>query len=265
MYGAADERDLYPVNASAIAWDITRTRRLVPDSIHGDHPTALILEDDDLSESEDEALQDHGIHATVTRAVDSSRQHWRSLSLVDFEANTGYFVFRTSGQKMELQEFRRNSSKANTGVIAVGVLTPEAPENHDIAELWVHRARMGYLIHIPELSLVVVGSMNGNVGLIRLTTMGTSDPVMGFRIEHTLPRLSDIQDPKMSRLRPFHEQAASWWCLHGIAASPIPESRPRSTPSSPNRRFRLLLHYRNHTVLSYELSRNSELEPLIVF
>jgi len=122
--------------------------------------------------------------------------------------------------------------------------------------------RMSMLIHVPELNLVVVGSLNGRVALLTLTkTSGSPDvhghPLRrGFRVDWVLPR----KEEEEKRIRP-------WCTLHGIAMSPVPSRhskrlevmdqrrvggyRPTSLPA----KYRLILHYVDHTILMYDIEK----------
>ncbi|OAA68482.1 Ribonucleotide reductase, transcriptional regulator CRT10 [Niveomyces insectorum RCEF 264] len=116
--------------------------------------------------------------------------------------------------------------------------------------------RCSLLQHVPEISLVVVGNMFGRVALLRPVKMNLRStqpslvvPQRSFRVEHVLPRL-----PEEERgLRPP-------CCLLGIAVSRIPEpcagqyqlfNTKKRTEAKIPRRWRLILHYMDHTVLQY--------------
>lgn len=119
------------------------------------------------------------------------------------------------------------------------------------------------MIHlIPELGVVVIGSGAGRAALLTLTKMKHANPPLsGFRIDWILPfKSQEDQD-----IRPTMP-------LMGIAVSPIqgqgnsgeiadenggaPEAR---CPSSrlETRRYRIMLIYAEHTVLSYEIGRST--------
>ena len=122
----------------------------------------------------------------------------------------------------------------------------------------IHMDRLNMLAAIPELSLVVVGSQIGRAALFSLTKLpdGYSKygPVVTCRLDLILPlkKHEDAWDPKPN----MH--------LLGIAVAPLQttttdESKEGKWP----RRWRLILHYVNHTILSYELWRDNK-DTLIV-
>lgn len=123
---------------------------------------------------------------------------------------------------------------------------------------------------IPELSLVVVGSCCGRVGLIRLTkARGGGEFRHGFRTEWILPRTDEDT----------HAESMVW--MVGMAVSRVPQPGARGLhlfPPSPSAtaatspekslfgrgysksrpydtvaRWRLLLHFMDHTILSYTI------------
>ena len=126
--------------------------------------------------------------------------------------------------------------------------------------------RLNMAAQIPELGIVIVASQAGRVALLTLTAKKGPKKrrdFYAFRLDWILPFKS--QEDK--ELRPVGP-------LHGIAVSPIQgqQSRPdmvdndgygrpqneswRAVESS--RRYRLMLMYYDHSVLSYEIGRTSE-------
>src|SRR3954447_7416218 len=103
--------------------------------------------------------------------------------------------------------------------------------------------RLCFVKMISELSLLVIGSQAGRVALITLTRPQISSPngpVVSFRLEKILPRKQEED----KGLRPNLP-------LFGMAVGPLQVSRK----GSGLKRWRLILHYYDHTVLSYEVSR----------
>jgi len=173
-------------------------------------------------------------------------------------------ILRSTGTDIELQPFDRRG----TAVTCKSVLVHHNHhgmrlEPYDLTKSCSERISM--LIHVPELHLVVAGSLNGRVALLTLTktvALVKDKPIRrGFRIDKVLPRKSE-EDMK---LRP-------WCCLHGMAMSRVPDrgargldlqrgDEPRALPLQ----FRLILHYMNHNILSYVISRREADGELLVF
>ena len=141
---------------------------------------------------------------------------------------------------------------------------------------WLHRFhRLNMLAQIPELGIVAVASQVGRVALLTLTRDKSNRVTVGFRLDRILP----LQAQEEEELRP---SAA----LMGMAVGPI-QGR-EFVPTTPDtddggflssgrgevwrafeecRRYRLLLTYLDHTVLSYEIGRSGigEGEKVLVF
>lgn len=128
-----------------------------------------------------------------------------------------------------------------------------------------HFSRLNMVTQVPELGLVLVASQIGRVSLLTLTHM-RSTKQLAFRLDCILP--SKEQEAKGERpMLP----------LLGMAVGPIQGREKRAGSASGgdspegrgkeawraiegSRRFRLMLYYCDHTVLSYELSRPSGME-----
>ncbi|RDL36762.1 uncharacterized protein BP5553_06114 [Venustampulla echinocandica] len=107
--------------------------------------------------------------------------------------------------------------------------------------------RLNMVTCIPELSLVVVASQAGVVALITLTKLedgfSTRGPVVMFRLDYILPFKN--------------HRTHSGTGLLGIAVSPVWTGQPGGSKSCAGpQRWRLILHYRNFHLLSYELYRD---------
>ncbi|KAK4691647.1 hypothetical protein P7C71_g5394, partial [Lecanoromycetidae sp. Uapishka_2] len=121
------------------------------------------------------------------------------------------------------------------------------------------------MIHqIPELGVVVVGSQAGRVGILTMTHWETKKQ-HGFKFEAIVP----FKSQEDQGLRPKV-------VLMGMTISPVqgyhlpnPNGTDESEPlprmqAGLSRRFRLLLIYVDHTVLSYEISRRAEDEVVVI-
>ncbi|ETS87575.1 hypothetical protein PFICI_01403 [Pestalotiopsis fici W106-1] len=105
---------------------------------------------------------------------------------------------------------------------------------------------------IPELSLVVAGSMSGRVALVTLTCDQYGQ--RGFKVELILPLKKDEED----QLRPLCP-------LYGVAVGPLPVGdRSEAHTPSMSRRYRIMMQYYDHNILSYEFSRGMESDVLTI-
>jgi hypothetical protein len=206
----------------------------------------------------------HLVKSTTFDRAPMSRFMRRNLTLL-----------RTTATDIEMQPL----DASYNGVICRSVLVsqcvrrPPEPLPHDLQSNLAERTSM--LCHVPELNLVVVGSLTGRVALLTLTKAGAKHKVFddgggsprvkrGFRVDWILPRLQE----EKARVRP-------WAPLHGIAISPIPHAAAKGLDLRPAKgghkymrtaRYRLLLHYADHTILKYDIARNAEDGPdLFIF
>jgi hypothetical protein len=110
----------------------------------------------------------------------------------------------------------------------------------------VHFERLIFRILIIDLGLVIVGSQIGRVALISLTRPEDSfshhGPITMFRVEHILPTYTH----EIQGFRPSVP-------LMGLAASPL-----QGQQMGERKRWRLIMHYTDHSILSYELSRGGD-------
>ncbi|KAF2855153.1 hypothetical protein T440DRAFT_386704 [Plenodomus tracheiphilus IPT5] len=112
--------------------------------------------------------------------------------------------------------------------------------------------RLCYLTQIPELGIFIVASPVGRAAVFSMNftkVASTSEPEYGFSLEYILPfdRDNDTELVNVPNAR-----------LVGLAVAPVQgkctEQRQESRQS---RRWRLLMYYTDHTVLSFELSKRS--------
>jgi len=132
----------------------------------------------------------------------------------------------------------------------------------DVANLH-HFNRLNMLASIPELSLVLVASQIGRVSLLTLTRLeerfSPQGPVVMFRLDLILPFKED------------EDKARPPCPLLGMAVSPLQtdefgyeKDSGRDEGVNWPRRWRLMLHYYDHTILSYELGRDERDDRLEV-
>ena len=118
--------------------------------------------------------------------------------------------------------------------------------------------RLNMIAQIPELGVVVIGNQVGRVGILTMTRW-EAQKQSGYKIECILP-FSSEEAKGMRPRRP----------LMGMAVGPIqgqesalPHESPRMG-TQPPRRFRLLMTYCDHTILSYEITRPDGEENITV-
>ena len=120
--------------------------------------------------------------------------------------------------------------------------------------------RLNMIHQVPEIGVVIVGSAVGRVALLTMTKLNHGNSSLsGFHVDWILPFKS--QEDK--GVRPEAP-------LMGIAVSPVQgqadsgeisdddSSTPtagRKAPRSGTRRYRVMLVYAEHTILSYEIKR----------
>lgn len=123
-----------------------------------------------------------------------------------------------------------------------------------------HIYRVNMVLHVPELNLIVAANQAGRVALISLIKCSYAYPrAMGarsFRVDMLLPTRYEEAKRKLRPKVP----------LFGVAIGPVPEVYDKSLrlrsvhprPRTPDQReYRLILHYRDHTILTYVISRPS--------
>lgn len=115
-----------------------------------------------------------------------------------------------------------------------------------------HVERLNMLAFIPELSLVVVASQAGRAALISLTRVPLQTPEVFFRVDLIVPFKSQ-EDKGLRPLAP----------LLGMAVSPLPLDIAGKRKLG-SKAWRLILHYYDHTILTYELRKDEELNGLVV-
>lgn len=177
-----------------------------------------------------------------------------------------YRMIRTFEKDLELRNLE-DSVKASPSK-ELAILCPDAVtfghfQDPALRPFFRASSRLNMLAHVPELSLIIVGSQIGRVLLLTPTKLPLAEEkdgvsyLYGMRPECVLPRDTEELQPLKGR-RP----------LHGMAIAPIQEEYGirRTLPEAEGpRRFRLLLHYRNHDILTYEITREEETDKLCIF
>ncbi|KAI0013405.1 hypothetical protein F4779DRAFT_393224 [Xylariaceae sp. FL0662B] len=165
----------------------------------------------------------------------------------------GSSILRTYEMDIELRSFEEDG----VGIMFEKSIYQSRPDLAVLPSVRVSHERLATLIHVPELSLVVAASMCGRVALITLTRpkYGNFSFKRGFKIEAILPTKREED----GQLRPVCP-------LLGVAVGPVPFSGNLELAEEPvsRRRYRLMLHYYDLRILSYELSRKSAADGLSI-
>lgn len=206
----------------------------------------------------------------ITLTSNSEARNYHTTPIAFADANFSPFaaqnlnLFRALSTDIELQPFDRRSA----GIVCRNVLTHHSHQGRR-TQPWdlrvAYSERISMLVHVPELNLVVAGALNGRVALLTLTKAPAARAQgvrvrRGFRVDWVLPRRSDEE----KRIRP-------WCTLHGIAVSPVPDPKARGLDlhgkrgRAPHSQFRLILHYVDHTILMYDISRGAGSDDLMIF
>ena len=114
------------------------------------------------------------------------------------------------------------------------------------------------IAQIPELGVVVIGNQVGRVGILTMTRW-EAQKQSGYKIECILP-FSSEESKGMRPRKPLMGMAVGPIQGH---ETPLPQHSPKMMKEQP-RRFRLLMTYCDHTILSYEISRPEDDGDLIV-
>ncbi|KAI0966337.1 hypothetical protein F4678DRAFT_476049 [Xylaria arbuscula] len=155
---------------------------------------------------------------------------------------SGSTVIRTYETDIELV-----AGDHNVGIMFKQAIHQNKPQITLVQHIPIEPERLANLLYVRELSLVVAGSMCGRVALI--TPTRPVNPCYsfkrGFRVEAILPKKIDED----RRVRPI-------CLLLGVAIGPIfGTGETRNNPLG-ERRYRIMLHYYDHRILSYDVYRN---------
>ncbi|KAG5957176.1 hypothetical protein E4U58_006244 [Claviceps cyperi] len=174
-----------------------------------------------------------------------------------------YHMLRMYEKDFEMQPLNRTEDP--TRLPEYSVICPRAIRmgtwsGGDLRTNFFYTARLSMVSHIPELFLIVIGSPIGRVMLVTPTRL--AHPIKkaggllhyGLRLEWVLPRKSD-------------EAVFRTWKrpLHGMAVGPVQEAGVVGRREGTPKRYRLMLHYRNHDIFTYELSREEETGKVCIF
>jgi hypothetical protein len=188
----------------------------------------------------------------------------RSNQVIDKRQDDAFQLSRSG--ELILQTYRHSITLHPTQDDALptqcdNLLRQEFP--HDV---WFPRPladydRLNMLATIPELSLVLVASQIGRVALITITRRVQRDSRLGHIVSMRVDLILPFKDEEtIEKIRPSHG-------LLGMAIGPMQNERAKMVARGARkgpRRWRLMLHYFNHAILSYEISREEETGELLV-
>ncbi|KAI1213883.1 uncharacterized protein F4807DRAFT_409507, partial [Annulohypoxylon truncatum] len=165
----------------------------------------------------------------------------------------GSSIMRTYEMDIELRSFEQDGR----GIMFEKVIDQMRPSQAVLPLMRVAHERLANLIHVPELSLVVAASLCGRVALVTLTRpeeKGLSFK-RAFRVEAILPTALD-EDKGRRPICP----------LLGVAVGPVPFSGSPELADRPinARPYRIMLHFYDLSILSYDLSRSSATDSLSI-
>ncbi|KAG8169392.1 hypothetical protein KVR01_000137 [Diaporthe batatas] len=208
------------------------------------------------------ARRAHGLHVPLN--IGQFRQNAQQWGGQDLLQDISFLRFNEEDFEM------LSLAETDTGVVCHHVLDNVNMSGAEAPWDMAFGKRCSMLLTIPELHLVIVGSMCGRVALVTLTKPPHADthadsatPRRAFRVDAVLP----FQDEEETSERPFV-------CLLGIAVSPIPEPHSQGIelrrrqqvrkgrtrwiePDSP-KRWRLVLNYQDHTVMQYDIVKRDQ-------
>lgn len=196
-----------------------------------------------------------------TRQLRTRPTYFQEAELPD-HLTKNFCLLRSSTTDIQIQPFDRKMTSVECNFVLP--IHNRAATPWDMTSQFAERVSM--LIHVPELNLVVAGSPTGRVALVALTRTARkikTVPVRrGFRIDRILPRRDEDKT-----VRP----ACS---LIGVAISPAPDCRARGVELFAGReggqrvvpvKYRLIMHYKDHTILMYDIARGAGEDELMIF
>ncbi|KAI2470018.1 hypothetical protein F4781DRAFT_442175 [Annulohypoxylon bovei var. microspora] len=190
---------------------------------------------------------------SMSRRWRESQPDYRNKPRLETVLGDGSSIMRTYELDIELRSFE----KGGMGIMFEKAIDQIRPSQAVLPLMRVAHERLANLIHVPELSLVVAASLCGRVALVTLTRpeeKGLSFK-RAFKIEAILPTVQD-EDRERRPICP----------LLGVAVGPVPFSGSVELAEKPvnAKRYRLMLHFYDLSILSYDLSRSSATDPLSI-
>lgn len=195
-----------------------------------------------------------------------------------------YTFIRLHEKDIDLRSNWHKTQRRDSGTNDIAILAPDLLPfgkflelEPQIASRFHATSRLNMSEHIPELNLLIVGSQTGRVAFITLTCLrnGHRPPAVGhpewypqgywskgFRVEAIVPRRSE---EKLRKKR--------MWPLHGMAVGPV-QSAPEPNANMEKlwrekpgllKLWKLVLHFRNLDILTYEFTRDTHTGKICIF
>lgn len=181
----------------------------------------------------------------------------------------GYRILRTYEKDFDMWKIPEGGRETspNIGILCSNVLKFRQFRDLRVLPWFRTTSRINMLCHVPELSLVALGSPTGRVLLATLTRMVSPTAHStrawiwdyGIRVEWILPKVGEEKAHRKS-LRPLYGMA-----LGRILDDGDKNGEQAGRGASLPRRYRLMLHYLNHDILSYEITRDEQTGKLCIF
>lgn len=197
--------------------------------------------DEDLFVSENEVLP--------TRQT-SSAPGKRQISTLPFH------ILQTSKSNIRLMSQIRYGPFEEKGVVCSTVVCHQAL-HQKIPPGLRHPGmeRLNMMLQIPELGIVAIAYQAGRVALLTMTRKVKNDQY-GFRLEWLLPFQTQEEAGKRPDVALLGMAIGPVQGCGKTSGSVIDEPRDSKGLSNGTRRFRLILTYYDHTILSYEIWRS---------
>lgn len=173
-----------------------------------------------------------------------------SLQASEFHLPSGATILRTFGHSIQLTPPTRGLPRTVCTHLIRHPL-------RRLPEFLEQPNRLNMCIHLATLHLVVVASQAGDAAILSLTRMESGfsglGPVVGFRVEHLIPFIKHLPRSNEREI------------LLGIAASRVwGAGGVRVGGESGGERWRILMYFADHSVVSYEVWRGGNGDVVII-
>ncbi|KAL5377600.1 hypothetical protein DPSP01_009654 [Paraphaeosphaeria sporulosa] len=251
------EADLFATPHSSTEDQITLPPPSPSTGLAASHEASQSGEEDDVSTSEDEVGDISSNQAKKPYCAFATSNHHKEHSA---ELPTHQHRPIIIVTKEEIYLFQRPLDPMTSSSFPIltmqNPLYPPHSYHHTIADPVTIYHRQCFTAQIPELGVFMIGSPAGRVGIFRLTRSRYqtehSNKIVGFRLDHLLPSSKD--EVKYGLLDQLGKQ------LVGVAVGPVQgmfdaEEAGEEGRNVGTRRWRMMMYYHDHTVLTYELGK----------